>query len=347
MLDRDRQEELSYEFAERPESGAVMTIAPGLNWLRMPLPLALGHINLWLLGDGPGWTVVDTGIGTDECKDVWRKTFTNAMEGRPATRVLITHLHPDHSGCAGWLTERFAVELSMSREEYLLCRILAADTGKPAPEAGMHFYKGAGYSDDDLENYKKRFGTFGRLVSPLPESYRRIQDGDVIAIGDHEWQVIVGRGHSPEHVCLFCSELNVLISGDQILPTISSNISVHPTEPAANPLSDWMASLRDFKDRMPPDVLVLPAHGKPFRGVHARLDRLIHEHDHCLTELHDLCTEPKRAIDTFSVLFKGRVTASNLMFATGEAIAHLNYLLNAGRMTVKTDDDGVSWYQSR
>lgn len=347
MPDRENKETISYEFSDRPNSGDAMPVAAGVFWLRMPLPFALGHINLWLLEDGDGWAVVDTGVNTDDCKDIWQRTFADTMNGKPINQVLVSHLHPDHSGCAGWLTKKYDVELLMSREEYLLCRILAADTGKPAPEAGIRFYKGAGYSEKALDNYKKRFGTFGTFVAPLPESYRRLKDGDVFSIGNHEWQVIVGRGHSPEHACLFCAELNVLISGDQILPTISSNISVHPTEPAANPLADWMQSLRDFKTKIPEDVLVLPAHGKPFRGAHTRLDQLIHEHDNGLSELLKICTEPRRAVDVFPALFKGMVTGSNLMFATGESIAHLNYLLDIDRMTVNTDDDGVNWYRSQ
>ena len=347
MLDRAPTEELRYEFTERPESGGVMPVADGVHWLRMPLPFALGHINLWLLEDGDGWTIVDTGVDTEDCRNVWRETLDGAMGCRPVTRILVTHLHPDHAGLAGWLAETHGVELLMSREEYLLCRILVADTGRAAPDAGIRFYKGAGYSDKELANYQERFGGFGKYVAPLPDSYRRLQDGDILEIGAHEWRVVIGRGHSPEHACLHCEDLNTLISGDQILPTISSNISVHPTEPAANPLADWMSSLHDLKQKLPEDVLVLPAHGKPFRGAHVRLDQLIHEHTTGLAELMELCKEPKRAIDTFPALFKARISGSNLMFATGESIAHLNYLLNTGQMTVSTDEDDASWYQSQ
>lgn len=347
MLDSVPKEKIIYEFAKRPESGGIMPVADGVLWLRMPLPFALGHINLWLLQDSDGWAIVDTGVSTEDCQNVWLNTFANAVDGRPVTRVLVSHLHPDHSGLAGWLTETLDIELLMSREEYLLCRILAADTGRPAPEAGIRFYKGAGYSQKALHNYQKMFGTFGTYVSPLPESYRRLQDDDLLRIADKEWQVIVGRGHSPEHACLYCAELNLFISGDQLLPTISSNVSVHPTEPAANPLAEWMSSLQDLKKKVPDDVLVLPAHGKPFRGAHTRLDQLTHEHDTGLAALRETCMEPKRAIDVFPTLFKAKVSGSNLMFATGESIAHLNYLLNADQMTVSTDDDGVHWYQSR
>lgn len=347
MLDSTIKEEISYEFANRPESGSIMPVADGIFWLRMPLPFALANINLWLLEDGDGWTIVDTGVNTDDCRSVWQRTFSDAMSERPVKRILVTHLHPDHSGLAGWLTKQHDVELLMSREEYLLCRILTADTGQPVPEAGIRFYKGAGYSEKALVNYQKMFGTFGKYVAELPDSYRRLKDGDMLSIGKNEWRVIIGRGHSPEHACLYCAELNLLISGDQLLPTISSNISVHPTEPDANPLADWMASLRDFKEKIPDDVLVLPAHGKPFRGAHVRLDQLIHEHDQGIEALHRLCAEPKRAIDTFPALFKSRITGSNLMFATGESIAHLNFLLEADHMSIDIDDGGVNWYTSR
>lgn len=333
-----------YEFADRPEAGETMLVAPGVVWLRMPLPFALGHINLWLLEDGVGWTVVDTGVFTDVTRAVWQSTFTGAMHDRPLRRVLVTHLHPDHAGCAGWLTGKFDVELWMPREEYLLCRILVADTGRPAPDAGVRFYRAAGFPPEALAHYRKMFGMFGRYVAPLPESYRRLKDGDRIGIGAHEWEAVVGRGHSPEHACLFCAELNLLISGDQLLPTISSNVSVYPTEPAANPLDDWLQSLAAMKRRIPADVLVLPSHGKPFRGAHERLQGLIDEHHDCLSELESLCRKPQRAIDVFPALFRSPINDNNRIMATGESIAHLNYLLAQGSLSMSEDDDGVRWY---
>ncbi|MDX1405345.1 MAG: MBL fold metallo-hydrolase [Woeseiaceae bacterium] len=347
MLAAENKKQISYEFAERPEAGATMNVAPGVTWLRMPLPFVLGHINLWLLQDVDGWTIVDTGVDVEETRAVWQKTFTETMMDKPARRVLVTHLHPDHVGCAGWLTGHFDVPLWMSREEYLLCRVLVADTGRKTPREGDRFYRAAGFAPEHMEYYHKMFGMFGKYVTHLPESYVRLQDGDVLQIGDYEWQVIVGRGHSPEHACLYCRDLNVLISGDQLLPKISSNVSVYPTEPRANPLADWLDSLRDLKQRIPEDVLVLPAHGKPFRGAHQRLDALIAEHADCLEKLERACSEPKRAVDVFPALFKSEITKNQLIMATGESVAHLNYLINKGRMTVKRDTDGVDWYRSQ
>lgn len=332
---------IAYEFDLRPEPGDVNEVADGIEWLRMPLPFALSHINLWMLRDGAAIAIVDTGINSGKSREIW----ANAIGGREVSRVLVTHLHPDHVGCAGWLCEEHGVDLMMTREEYLLCRILVADTGRPAPDAGINFYAAAGFDAEALARYQQRFGGFGKVVAPLPESYKRMQGGDSIEIDDAEWKIIIGRGHSPEHACLFNAEKNVLIAGDQLLPRISSNVSVHPTEPYADPLREWLNSLAYMKDRLPEDVLVLPAHGSPFRGAHARLDALITEHSDGLDKLVELCAEPKRAVDVFPALFKARISDSNLIMAAGEAIAHLNYLLVEGLLIAELDSDGVRWYQ--
>ncbi len=332
---------INYEFDVKPEYGDINPVADGVDWLRMPLPFALSHINLWILRDGDGIAIVDTGINSGKSRDIWR----TAIADRPLTRVLVTHLHPDHVGCAGWLCEEHDVELWMPREEYLLCRILVADTGRDAPKAGVKFYTAAGFPEETIQRYQEMFGMFGKFVAPLPESYRRLCDRDIVSIDDSEWEIVVGRGHSPEHACLFNADKNVLIAGDQLLPRISSNVSVHPTEPYANPLKDWLESLAAMKDRLPEDVLVLPAHGRPFRGAHSRLDALIAEHMTGLEKLLETCREPQRATDVFPALFKARISDTNLIMATGESIAHLNYLLADGSITAESDNEGVRWYR--
>jgi glyoxylase-like metal-dependent hydrolase (beta-lactamase superfamily II) len=336
---------IRYEFESRPAAGATMPIADGLHWLRMPLPMELANINLWLLEKEDGWAIVDTGINTEVSRDIWRNALADVTAGKPVDQVIVTHLHPDHVGCAGWLTREYDVDLWMTRSEYLLCRILTADTGRRAPDAGVHFYKAAGFPDESLDRYRKMFGMFGKYVARLPESYNRIQDGDQLRSSTHCWDVVVGRGHSLEHACLLDVDRNLFISGDQLLPTISSNVSVYPTEPTANPLRDWLESLAELKTRLPEDVLVLPAHGKPFRGAHERLDELTAEHVTALEKLYDLCHEPVCALDVFPVLFKGRITQGNLIMATGESIAHLNYLIAQGQLAAEADADGVLWYQ--
>ena len=337
--------EIRYEFDDKPDIGETIEIAEGVHWLRMPLPFSLQHINLWLLADGDGWTIVDTGLGFDESKAIWERTFGGVMGNKPVKHVVVTHMHPDHVGCAGWLAERFNVDLWMTREEYAMCRVLVSDTGRPAPEAGTRFYTAAGYAPEALEHYRKIFGFFGKYVTPLPDSYRRLYDGQKGPVGNREWEVVVGRGHSPEHACFYNQEMNLLISGDQILPAISSNVSVYPLEPEANPLKDWIDSLRAITERVPEDVLVLPAHGKPFRGAHERIDSMVNEHLARLDDLREFCKEPRRAVDVFPALYRAKITNDNRMFATGEAIAHLNYLINEGEIVAEADSDNVNWYR--
>jgi len=346
MPDLNSASSIEYEYSTYPEFGQSTPVLPGVSWLRMPLPFLLGHINLWLLEDAGSWTIVDTGLFTQATRDHWQTVLTRQLRGEPVGRVLVTHLHPDHAGCAGWLEETCQAPLWMSREEYLLCRTLVADTGKPAPPEGIEFYSAAGFPESAIERYQRHFGTFGQFVAPLPQSYHRLRDGMKLSIGRHKWQVIVGRGHSVEHVCLYCEDLNTLISGDQILPTISSNVSVYPTEPAANPLADWIESLTMLKSRLPADVLVLPAHGKPFRGAHPRLQQLIVEHLDGLDKLRQLCLRPIRAVDAFPALFKSTINEGNLIMATGEAIAHLNYLKENGELRSWLDEHNTRWYQA-
>jgi len=340
----EHHDALSYPLNAVPETGQLLEVAPGLKWLRLPLPFQLDHINVWLLRDGDGWALVDTGFFTNTTREIWRSVFERHLAGEALTRILVTHLHPDHVGCAGWLARQFDIELWMPRDEYLLCRVLVADTGKPAPPEGLRFYQAAGFESSALERYAEHFGAFGRVVAPLPEAFRRLRDGQVVRIGERDWEVVIGRGHSPEHACLFCRDLNLFISGDQILPTISSNVSVYPTEPGANPLGAWFDSLDRLRRTLPSDVLVLPAHGKPFTGAHARLRDLTAEHEKGLSALRQMCREPRRAVDVFGALFKARISERNLIMATGEAISHLNFLIELGEMQVTRDTAGVNWY---
>ena len=345
MTQKSSSNGLTYVFDETPEIGQSLEILPGVRWLRMPLPFLLGHINLWLLQDGDLWVIVDSGLHTSTTREHWETVLNQDLQGAPVSRIMVTHLHPDHVGCAGWLAERCNAPLWMSREEYLLCRILASDTGKPAPREAIDFYRSAGFGSDSLQRYQDSFGSFGKFVSTLPQSYHRLKQGMQVNIGAHSWTVLIGCGHSVEHVCLYCEELNTLISGDQILPTISSNVSIWPTEPEANPLADWLESLGELRQTLPADVLVLPAHGKPFRGAHFRLDQLVNEHLEGLDNIRKTCTRPMKAVEMFPLLFKSEVNEGNLMMATGEAVAHLRFLQEKGEMNSWLDEEGIRWYQ--
>jgi len=312
----------------------------------MPLGGALSAINVWAIREGEGWAIVDTGIGGTETRNAWRAVLKGPLEGRPVTRVFVTHMHPDHIGMAGYLTRKFQADLWITRLEFVTCRSLAADTGREAPADALRFYRAAGWDEDAIETYRARFGGFGRGLYALPDSFRRLADRDVIRIGDHDWEVVVGCGHSPEHASLWCRDLKLMISGDQVLPKISSNVSVFPTEPEGDPLDDWLTSLAAIKTRVPDDVLVLPAHNEPFHGLHARIDHLIGGHERGLSRLRELIREPKRVVDVFHVLFRRRVDEGLLGMATGEALAHLNCLIARGQAVRERDASGVDWYRA-
>jgi len=346
VLEKDAPTALTYTLQPAPEPGQAVAIAPVVYWLRMRLPVALNHINLWALEDGEGWTLVDTGMQTPETAAAWQSVFSRPLAARPVKRVICTHMHPDHIGMAGWLTRRFDCQLWTSRLEYLTCRVLVADTGREAPADAIRFYHAAGWDAEAVEHYKARFGGFGKMVYTLPDSYRRIVDGEDLKIGSFLWRAVVGRGHSPEHVCLHCPELRILISGDQVLPRISSNVSVFPTEPDADPLTEWLESLASIKHRVSNDVLVLPSHHEPFYGLHTRLEQLIRGHEETLLRLHQKLIEPQRAVDVFSILFRRQVSRELLTMATGESLAHLNCLIRRELAVKQIDDSGVAWYRS-
>lgn len=349
MLEKNITEknDLTYPWGRdsAPAAGTIEQVAEGVYWLRLPLNFSLDHINLWLLEDDDGWTLVDTGLDYPAAREQWELCLQNALGNKPIKRIIATHLHPDHIGLAGWLVERFNCQLWMSRTDFLMCRALVSDTGRPAPQVAIDFYRSAGYNEQQLADYKRRFGNFGRAVSPLPDSYRRLIEGETLTIGGRYWQVIVGNGHSPEHVCLYCPALKIFISGDQVLPRITSNVSVFPNEPLGNPLYEWLQSCHRIRTRLPADLLVLPSHETPFYGLHTRLSQLIEGHRDDLIKLADGLKTPRRVIDCFELLFKRPLSGDNVIMATGETVAHLNYLLHDQQISVQQDADGVNWYQ--
>jgi glyoxylase-like metal-dependent hydrolase (beta-lactamase superfamily II) len=338
---------LTYPFQTPPTAGDVQEVAPGVLWLRMSLPMAgLNHINVWALADEDGWTLVDTGMQTPETAANWQAALSGPLQRRKVQRVICTHMHPDHIGMSGWLTRQHQCRLWTTRLEYITCRMLVADTGREAPADGVQFYRAAGWDEESLEHYQARFGGFGKAVHTLPDSYRRVSDGEEFPIGGRRWRAVVGRGHSPEHLCLYSPELKVLISGDQVLPRISSNVSVFPTEPDADPLRDWLDSLAEIRGRVSDEVLVLPSHNEPFHGLHERLGALSAGHEERLERVQALLSSaPRRAVDVFGALFRRPIGIEMLGMATGESLAHLNCLIGRGLAAREPDAAGILWYR--
>lgn len=325
-----------------PPPGGTIEVKPGIHWLRMPLPFKLDHINLWLVEDGEGFAIVDCGIARDEVKGLWQQVWDSTLKGRKITRVIVTHFHPDHMGLAQWLCETWGVELWTTMGEYMTARATRAMNDPDDAKKRVAFYQRHGMKPEDLQQIADRGSYYPKHVLPLPGSYRRIHDGDTIRIGQHDWRVIVATGHAPEHACLYSESLKILISGDQVLPRITTNVSVWPTEPEADPLTRYLNCLALFRPIVE-DVTVLPSHDWVFTGLHPRLDKLASHHDERLARVMKRCSEaPCHAVDLIGTLFPGReLDAHQLTFAIGEALSHLRYLETQGKLKRQVDGAGV------
>ncbi len=335
---------LYYPIAEPPASGTVTAVAPGVYWLRMPLPFVLNHINLWLLEDGDGWTIVDCGFATDEARACWEQIFAQHLNGKPVTRVIVTHFHPDHIGLCDWLCEKHQLTPWMTKAEFLQAHVVHKRGGGSEPECVRALMLRHGLDDERMQWIDERDNLYPRGVPTLPRAHRRIHDHEAIAIGEHSWRVVVGHGHAPEHASLYCEKLGLFIAGDMLLPRISTNVSVWPAEPEADPVGDFLASLTRYA-ALAANTLVLPSHGLPFQGLHARVDALHEHHRSRLERLSVACLTPQTAVAALPVLFDRKFDDYHVLFAMGEAIAHLNYLMHRGTVRRVLNSSGVYQFQ--
>ncbi len=341
------EQRLQYPFGDTlPAQGETLEVAAGVRWIRMTLPFQLDHINLWLLRDQidgrAGWTVVDCCISRDESKDQWERIFATQLQGLPILRVIVTHMHPDHIGLADWLCERWNAPLWISATDFNAARIGSQSTIGFGGAAAADFFASHGLTDADyLEKIRGRSSYYPTLVPDVPKRFKRMQDGDRIRIGGHDWRCISGFGHAPEHIALYAEDLHVLIGGDMMLPRISTNVSVYDVEPESNPLKAFLDSIDKFGD-LPEDTLTLPSHGKPFRGLHERIKQLHDHHRDHLAGVVEACTvAPQTAADLLPVLFKRKLDLHQITFAMGESVAHLHKLWFEGKLKRERGGDGV------
>lgn len=332
---------LRFPFSQPPEAGHTIEVAPGVFWLRMPLPFALDHINLWALRDGDGaFTLIDCGLNTDITRDLWTQHFTRLLGGARVARVLVTHYHPDHVGLAGWLTQELEAPLWMTEGEFLMAHVSYSELPGHRREDQLALYRRHGLEAAREEAMRKHPHSYRRGICQPPFTFQRLMEGEHVVIGGHTWQVMVGYGHAPEHAALYCAQLGVLIAGDMLLPKISTNVSVWSEQPEADPVAQFLASLDRFA-QLPADTLVLPSHGLPFRGARERIAALHVHHAERLNEVLEACVQSMSAADIVPVLFRRALDDHQMSFAMGEAIAHLNHLHRQTRLTRSEGADGV------
>lgn len=339
---------LRYPWCDPPAEGEAVEIAEGILWMRLPLPMKLDHVNIYALADDDGWTLIDTGFASRRTKSIWERLLAGPLRDKPVSRVVVTHHHPDHVGLAGWFQSVFGAELVTTRTAWLFARMLRLDEQDvPAPET-VAFYESAGMAPDVLERRKtERPFNFADVVAPMPLGFTRIREGDRIHMGGRDWDVRIGNGHAPEHATFWSRDDNLVIAGDQILPSISPNIGVYATEPMADPVGDWLESCERFSQLARPAHLVLGGHKLPFSGLPLRMRQLIENHHGALERLLDFLDTPKPAAACFAPLFKRTIGEGEYGLALVEAVAHLNHLYQNGLATRDRAENGAWVYRRK
>ena len=338
---------LTFPIPVPPAPGSLTEIAPGIRWLRLPLPYRLDHVNIYLIENESGWTALDSGLGDDPCKQAWEAALAGPLKGQGLKSLIVSHFHPDHVGLAGWLCERFDLELTMPRPEYLhslLLQFAPADYGE---EVFRPFYKRHGLSAEATEVVLSRGHEYLKRTTGVPASYHRIKHGDTLAVGDRAFQVLTGGGHALEQAMLYRPEERLFLAADQVIARISPNVSVHPMEPDLDALGIYLNSLRAVRASVAADVLVLPGHGLPFHGLHDRVEELIDHHAARCGELGAACRErPLSVAEIVPFLFSRPLDAHQTGFAFGEVLAHVNHMLGRGELRLETDTGGVDRYRT-
>ncbi len=339
---------LVFPFPDAPKEGEAVELTPGVLWIRLPLPMALDHVNIYAFDDPDGWTIIDTGFDSKKTRAIWQKLMAGPLGGKPIARVIVTHHHPDHVGLAGWFQTEHGAELITTRTAWLFSRMLLLDEHIVPTNETLVYWRSAGMARDVYEQrLKARPFNYADAVADMPLGFTRIKEGSTMRFGNRDWHVRIGNGHAPEHATLWSQQDDLVIGGDQLLATISPNLGVYATEPGADPVAEWLEACERLKQFATPNQLVLPGHKLPFTGLPTRMDQLISNHHNALKRLEDFLSEPHTAAECFIPLFKRDITGGEYGLALVEAVGHLNHLLHEGSITRQKRKDGAWLWQRK
>lgn len=340
----DRDSGLEFPWDGPPDPGSSIEVSPGIHWIRMPLPFALDHINLWVLEEDDGVTLVDSGFASSTTEELWQTLFSSTFDGKRPRKLICTHHHPDHMGLAGWLMQTYGIPLWTTQKEWDAFHIWSRMDQAALLKTMQDFYQRGGVPEDRQHSDLERRQSMSSRKRLEPTGFEKISGDEDLQIGGQSWRVTIGTGHAPELAALYATRDGILISGDQVLPKISPNVSVMPFALDGNPLKDFLDSLARFR-QLPSDTLVLPSHKLPFYGLHDRIDTLVAHHEDRLNDALDACKVPVTAALATTVLFPRALNDHQYFFALGETLAHLNYLWLDGQVSRSEQDTGTFLFE--
>jgi len=332
---------------ELPAPGQFAEVAEDIYALNVAVPFkGLRQVALWLLRGPEGWTMIDCGWGDPETRAAITNAFDTLLGDEPLVRLIVTHFHPDHMGNCRWICDRWGIVPHVTRAEWFAAKCSERLMYIDDLDAQARFFEAHAIDQALLARYQAEFILYDRGVAVSP-AHQCLRDGQTLTFGGTTWEVLAGAGHSPEMATFYSAERRIYISADQVLPRISSNVGVNHWEPAADPLKDFLHSLAVIADKVPSDALVLPSHGDPFRDAPARIRNLARHHEDRLDQLMaDFDGQkPRTAGACMATLFGKKLDGTQIGFAAGETIAHLNHLVERGRLQRISQPDGRIHYQ--
>ena len=339
---------LSFPWEAPPGEGEAIEVGENALWMRLPLPMALDHVNVYAFWDDDGWTIIDTGFDTHRSRKIWEKLLSGPLGGKPVARVIVTHHHPDHVGLAGWFQRDHGADLITTRTAWLFARMLLLDEQMVPVDETLAYWRSAGMHEEVLDERKHaRPFNYIDIVADMPLGFRRVKEGDAIRFGGRTWDVRIGNGHAPEHATFWSRDCELVLGGDQLLATISPNLGVYATEPEADPVGDWLDSCTRLAPYARDSHLVLPGHKLPYRGLPTRMRQLINNHHSALERVLGFLRTPHTAVDCFPALYGRKIGAGEYGLALVEAMGHLNHLLHTGQVTRRRRKDGAWAWQRK